>query len=233
MSILNNDRCSNAHIDGNETDSELLQWSFGTLHDIDNFINMVHSRYSKKINDTPILVEESNAFARKHHKKITELREAVAKDYEEAISELAIINHNLYILKNSSMNFLDIWQYYLKSHDMIRFFNFLVVAADNGFDAAYLPLADFYYEGIGSSIPIDYIKAAHYYELSIDKLDRRQKLNLANIFLNNIAGTYNKGQQLLEEYSQSLAKTRNGKPRYKLESYKTPENYTFWREINI
>lgn len=237
MSILNNDRCSDAHTDGNETDSELLQWSFGTLHDINNFINIVLTRYSETINTSSILGEEFHAFARKHNKTITDLREAVAKDYEEAISELAIINHNLYTLMNSSQKtncFLDIIQYYIKSHDKIRFFNFLVAAADNGFEDSYHWLADFYYGDMGPGIPTDYIKAAHYYELcGIDSLALEQKLNLANIYLNNIAGTYNKGQQLLEECSQSLAKTRNGKPRYKLESYKTPENYTFWREINI
>ena len=147
-----------------------------------------------------------------------------------------LTNSYIRLVEKSSFpieTFQHIHQLHSLNAKMKEFLSIATTLALNGFSPAYKYAAAFYFGEYHALSQPDYIKAAHYYELGIGELNRREKLNLASIYLNNIAGTPNQGQKLFEECQNTLAKTRNGSPIYKIESYKTPDNYTFWREEKI
>jgi len=232
MSLLNNDRCHVCHENGNETDIELLQWIVGTLHDIENFIDMVLMRTKKTRINNPSLNEDYNSFKRKHEQTIQFLLKESARDYDEAISIQAVTNYNLSLLTANPDNFSIrdlIMQTYIYTHNQEGLIHFLKAAAEHNFQFAYNWLGDYNF-GIYPNYPANYKLAAKYYELAnVDTLSPERKLRLASIYLNELTGPGSKshGEQILNEVKKSMANNKN----YTIKSYVTEEGYTFWYEV--
>ena len=219
------DRNIDAHATGNETDSELLQWAYGTFHNISKFVSDVDK--SSHASD-----ENRHSFARKYQSDIKELRKHFEDDYKEVLRdeeiEQAIKRDIDRILTNNNPFeiYVDIEGRYLKTMDSTGRIDFnlndrfLHAAADKGIVWACPLLGDKYFEGLMTAV--NYKKAEEYYTKGLSTLIPAQKLKLASIYINNLGDpshTKEEGMILLKSCESS---------RWNIVSRTTKEGYEFY-----
>lgn len=227
LDYLQDDRNIDAHATGNETDSELLQWAYGSLHDISRFISAVANANDCKVSD-----DERNSYARKYKAKIESLRLQFENDYKVAIGEEEIeqsINRNVERIKTSKdphSTYTEIAGQYLNKRDnegkrdFILLNRFLQTAADAGIVWACSWIGDVYFEGLMTDV--DYIKAAEYYEKGFSQLLPPQKLRLASIYLNDLCSSSHR-----KEEGMTILKSCES-PRWEIITYTSKDGYEFY-----
>ena len=143
LDYLKEDRNIDAHTTGNETDSELLQWAYGSLHDISRFISAA-AKYCKVSDD------KRNSYARKYAAEIKSLRLQFENDHKEAFQAEEIeqsINRDIERIKTSKdpfRTYVEIEGQYINKRDnegksdLILYKKFMQTAADA--DCLGLPL---------------------------------------------------------------------------------------------
>ena len=224
---LQDDRNIDAHTTGNETDSELLQWAYGSLHNISRFICAVANAKDCKVSD-----DVRNPYARKYQVEIDSLRLQFENDYKEAFVAEEIeqsIHRNVERIKTSKdphTTYMEIERQYFNKqdnegkHDFILYNRFMQTAADAGIVWACSWIGDVYFEGLKTDV--DYIKAAEYYENGFSQLVPQQKLRLASIYLNNLcrsSHTKEEGLTILKSYES---------PRLEISTYTSKDGYEFY-----
>jgi len=227
LDYLQDDRNIEAHTTGNENDSELLQWAYGSLHNISRFIAAVANAKDCKVPD-----DQRNNYARKYQAEIESLRLLFESDYKTAFTSEEIdqsIKRDIERIKNSK----DSFRTYVEIHgqytnkkndegkpDMLLCNRFMYAAADAGIVWAFPLIGDFHFEGLLTDL--NFIKAAECYEKGFSQLTPPQKLRLASIYLNNLCGSSNKK----EEGLTILKSCEN--PRWDIIKYKSKEGYEFY-----
>lgn len=227
LEYLQEDRNIDAHTTGNETDSELLQWLYGSLHNISRFISAVSSAKESNVPG-----EERTAYARKYQTEIESLRLLFENDYKEAFEAEEIdknINSDVERIKNSKdplKTYIEIERQYFNKRDNegklnIPLYNrFMHIAADAGIVCACSWLGDMYFDGI--MVAVDYIKAAEYYEKGFSKLTPPQKLNLANIYINGLCNSFHSKEDVM-----AIIKSCESH-RWKIVTYTSKDGYEFF-----
>ncbi len=115
---LQADRNINAHTTGNETDSELLQWAYGSLHNISRFVSAVANANDCKVSDT-----DRNSYARKYQTEIRSLRLQFENDCTEVFQaeeiEHSIIRdiERIKVSKNPFKTYVEIEGQYINKRD--------------------------------------------------------------------------------------------------------------------
>lgn len=228
LDYLRDDRNIDAHTTGNETESELLQWAYGSLHNISKFIFAVAKEKDINVSD-----DERNSYARKYQAEIESLRLQLENDYKEAFEAEEIeksINRNIKRIKTSNdpyRTFVEIYrQHYLNKRDsednidFILFNRFMQTAANAEIVYAYPWIGDIYFDGL--STDVDYIKAAEYYEKGFNQLDPPHKLRLASIYLNNLCNSSHTKEEIM-----TIIKSCES-PRWEVITYTTKDGYEFY-----
>lgn len=222
---LQDDRNIDAHATGNETDSEILQWAYGSLHNIRKFVTDVDkSSYASD--------EDRHTFARKYQSEIETLRKHFEDDYKEVLRDEEIehaIKRDIDVIRASNNPFgtyVDIKGRYLKTRDSTGrvdfnlMYRFLLSAADEGIIWTCPSLGDNYFEGLMTAV--DYKKAEEYYIKGLRELTPPQKLKLASIYINGLGDpshTKEEGMDILKSCESS---------RWNIVSYTTEEGYEFY-----
>ena len=227
LDYLQEDRNIDAHTTGNETDSELLQWAYGSLHNISRFISAV-----AKANDSKVSDDERKSYARKYLAEIESLRLQFENDHKEAFQAEEIeqsINRDIERIRTSKdplRTYVEIEQQYIKKRDnegnwdFILYIRFMQIAADAGIVWACSSIGDVYFEGIKTDV--DYIKAAEYYEKGFSKLGPLQKLRLASIYLNGLCSSSH-----TKEEGMTIIKSCES-PRREIVTYTSKDGYAFY-----
>lgn len=227
LDYLQDDRNIEAHTTGNETDSELLQWAYGSLHNIGRFISAVANA-----KDCNVSYDKRNSYARKYQAEIESLRLQFENDYKEAFGSEEIdqsINRDIERIKNSKdsyRTYVEIQgQYNNKRNDegkldILLYNRFMCAAADAGIIWACPLIGDYHFEGLLTDV--DYIKAAEYYEKGFSQLVPPQKLRLASIYINDLCGSSHK-----KEEGMTILKSCEN-PRWDIITYTSKEGYEFY-----
>lgn len=227
LDYLQDDRNIDAHTTGNETDSELLQWAYGSLHDISRFISAVANAKNCKVS-----YDERNSYARKYQAEIDSLRLQFENDYKEALWVEEIeqsINRNIERIKTSKnphSTYTEIERQYFNKQDnegkldLSLYNRFMQTAADAEIVWACSWIGDVYFEGLKTDV--DYIKAAEYYEKGFSQLAPPQKLRLASIYLNNLCGSSH-----TKEEGMTILKSCES-PRWEINTYSSKDGYEFY-----
>ncbi len=225
LDYLKEDRNIDAHTTGNETDSELLQWAYGSLQDISRFISAA-AKYSKGSDD------ERNSYARKYEAEIKSLRLQFENDYKEAFRAEEIeqsINQDIERIKTSKdpfRTYVEIEGQYINKRDtegkidLILHRKFIQTAADAGIVWACPLIGDLYFEGI--LIDVDYSKAAEYYENELSQLVPEQKLRLASIYINDLCNSSHS-----KEEGMTIIKSCES-PQREIITYTSKDGYEFY-----
>ncbi len=232
LDYLQSDRNLDAHATGNEIDSELLQWAYGSLHDMDRFISAV-----AKLRDCKISNDERRSYAQKYHAEIESLRLQFENDSKEAFRTEEIeqsISRNVEIIKTSKdphSTYVEIEGQYINKRDnegnwdFILYKRFMQTAADAGIIWACSLIGDVYFEGLNTDV--DYIKACEYYEKGFSQLAPPQKLRLASIYLNNLCSSSH-----TKEEGMSIIKSCES-PRWKISTYTSKDGHEFYSLMRI
>lgn len=227
LDYLQDDRNIEAHTTGNENDSELLQWAYGSLHNISRFISAVANAKDCNISDN-----KRNSYAQKYQAEIESLRLQFECDYKGAFRAEEIdqcINRDITRIKNSKdpyRTYVEIeGEYINKRNDegrpnILLHSRFIYAAADAGIIWACPLIGDCHFEGLLTEV--DYIKAAEYYEKGFSQLVPQQKLRLASIYLNNLCSSSNK-----KEEGMKILKSCED-PRWEIITYISKEGYEFY-----
>jgi|GEM_PF-3595433 len=227
LGYLQEDRNIDAHTTGNETDSELLQWAYGSLHNISRFISAVAKAKDCKVSD-----DKRNSYARKYQAEIKSLRLQFENDYKEVFQAEEIdqsINRDIERIKTSKdpfRTYVEIEGQYINKRDnegksdLILHKKFMQTAADAGIVWACPLIGDVYFEGLKTDV--DYIKAAEYYENGLSQLVPEQKLRLASIYLNDLCNS----SQTKEE-GMAIIKSCES-PRWEIITYTSKDGYEFY-----
>ena len=227
LDYLQDDRNIDAHTTGNETDFELLQFAYGSLHNLSGFISAVAKAKESKVSD-----DERNSYARKYLAEIESLRLQFDNDSKEAFRVEDIeqsINRDIERIKTSKdpfRTYVEIEGQYINERDnegksdLILHKKFMKTAADAGIVWACPLIGDLYFEGI--LIDVDYSKAAEYYENGLSQLVPEQKLRLASIYLNDLCNS----SQTKEE-GMAIIKSCES-PRWEIITYTSKDGYEFY-----
>jgi hypothetical protein len=227
LNYIQDDRNIDAHTTGNETDSELLQWAYGSLHNISRFISNVANAKNCKVSD-----DERNSYARKYQAEIESLRLQFENDYKESFGAEEIeqsINRNVERIKTSKdphITYMEIERQYFNkrdnegNRDFFLYNRFMQTAADAGIVWACSWIGDVYFEGLITDV--DYIKAAEYYEKGFSQLVPQQKLRLASIYLNNLCSSSH-----TKEEGIAILKSCES-PRWEIITYTSKDSYEFY-----
>lgn len=227
LDYLKEDRNIDAHTTGNETDSELLQWAYGSLHNISRFISAVANAKDCKVSD-----DERNSYTQKYQAEIESLRLQFENDYKEVFQAEEIeqsINRDIERIKTSKDPFriyLEIEGQYINKRDnegksdLILYKKFMQTAADAGIVWASSLIGDVYFEGLMTDV--DYIKAAEYYEKGFSQLGPPQKLRLASIYLNGLCSSSH-----TKEEGMAIIKSCES-PRWEIITYTSKDGYEFY-----
>ena len=227
LDFLQDDRNIDAHATGNETDSELLQWAYGSLQDISRFISAVAKAIDCKVSDN-----ERNSYARKYQAEIESLRLQFENDYKEAFRAEEIeqtINRDIERIKTSKdphSTYVEIEGQYIKKRDnegnwdFTLHKKFMQTAADAGIVWACSFIGDVYFEGLMTDV--DYSKAAEYYEKGFSQLVPPQKLRLASIYLNGLCSSSH-----TKEEGMTIIKSSES-PRWEIITYTSKDGYEFY-----
>jgi translation initiation factor 2 beta subunit (eIF-2beta)/eIF-5 len=227
LDYLQEDRNIDAHTTGNETDSELLQWAYGSLHNISRFISAVANATDCKVSD-----DERNSYARKYQAEIESLRLQFENDYKEAFGAEEIeqsINRDIERIKTSKdphSTYVEVEGHYIKKRDnegnwdFILHKRFMQTAADAGIVWACSWIGDIYFEGLLTGV--DYFKAAEYYEKGFSQLLTPQKLRLASIYLNDLCSSSH-----TKEEGRAIIKSCES-PRWEIITYTSKDGYEFY-----
>ncbi len=227
LDYLQDDRNIDAHATGNETDSELLQWAYGSLHNISRFISAVAKAKDCKVSD-----DERNSYARKYQAEIESLRLQFENDYKEAFRAEEIeqsINRDVERIKTSKdpfRTYVEIEGQYIHKRDnegksdLILYKKFMQTAADAGIVWACPVIGDDYFEGLFTDV--DYIKAAEYYEKGFSQLLPPQKLRLASIYLNGLCSSSH-----TKEEGMAIIKSCES-PRWEIITYTSKDSHEFY-----
>jgi hypothetical protein len=224
---LQEDRNMDAHTTGNETDSELFQFAYGSLHNLRGFIFAVAKAKECKVSD-----DERNSYARKYLAEIESLRMQVDNDSKEAFRAEDIeqsINRDIERIKTSKDPFgtyVEIEGQYINERDkegksdLILHRKFMQTAADAGIVWACPLIGDVYFEGLLTDV--DYIKAAEYYEKGFSQLGPPQKLRLASIYLNDLCNSSH-----TKEEGMTIIKSCES-PQREIITYTSKDGYEFY-----
>lgn len=224
---LQDDRNIEAHATGNETDSELLQWAYGSLHNINKFVFAIANA-----RDCTVTKDERNTYARKYQSKIESLRLQFENDYKEEFRAEEIeqsINRNIERIKTSKdphRTYMEIERHYFNmrdnegNRDFIMYNRFMQTAADAGIAWACSWIGDVYFEGLLTDV--DYIKAAEYYEKGFSQLVPQQKLRIASIYLNDLCSSSH-----TKEEGLTIIKSCE-RPQWEIITYTSKEGYEFY-----
>ncbi|MEI7847235.1 MAG: hypothetical protein WCK35_15655 [Chloroflexota bacterium] len=227
LDYLQEDRNFDAHTTGNETDPELLQWAYGSLHAISRFISAVAKARECKVSD-----DERNSYARKYQAEINTLRLQFENDYKEAFRAEEIeqsINRDIERIKISKdplCTYVEIEGQYINkrdnegNRDFILHNRFMQTAADAGIVWACSWIGDVYFEGLMTDV--DYIKAAEYYEKGFSQLIPPQKLKLASIYLNDLCNSSH-----TKEEGMTIIKSCES-PQWEIVTYTSKDGYEFY-----
>ena len=227
LDYLQEDRNFDAHATGNETESELLQWAYGSLHNISKFISAV-----AKANDCKVSYDNRNSYARIYLAEIESLRLQFENDYKEVFQAEEIeqsINRDVERIKtskNSYNTYVEIVEHYINrrdnegNRDFILLNRFVQTAADAGIVWACSWIGDVYFEGLLTDV--DYIKAAEYYEKGFSQLIPPQKLRLASIYLNDLCNSSH-----TKEEGMTIIKSCES-PRWEIITYTSKDGYEFY-----
>jgi hypothetical protein len=222
---LQDDRNIDAHTTANEPDSELLQWAYGSLHNISKFVADVAK--SSHASD-----ENKNSFAKKYQGEIDTLRQHFEDDYKEALLNDEIeqtIKRDIAAIRTSKdprRTSIDIFGKYFKTKnsegriDFDLMYKFLHAEEEAGFLWACSHLGDRYFDGL--MFPVDYKKAEKYYSEGFNEISPQQKLNLASIYNNNLGDTAHSKEEVRE-----ILKTCES-PRWEIITYTTKDGYEFY-----
>ncbi|MBI9050397.1 MAG: sel1 repeat family protein [Anaerolineaceae bacterium] len=227
LDLLQDDRNIDAHTTGNEADSELLEWAYGSLHNISKFISAVVNAKDCKVPD-----DERNSYARKYKAKIESLRLQFENDYKETLWADEIeqsINRDIERIKTSKNphnTYVEITEQYIHkrdnegNRDFILYNEFMQTAADAGIVWACSWIGDVYFEGLLTDV--DYIKAAEYYEKGFSQLVPQQKLRLASIYINDLCNSSH-----TKEEGMTIIKSCEN-PRWKIITYTSKNGHVFY-----
>ncbi len=230
LDCLQDDRNIDAHTNGNETDSELLQWAFGSLHNLNKFISEVSK--SSQVSDN-----EKRSFTKKYNDKIENLRRYFEEDYKETLLKLEMVKSikreiiSISASEDSHGIFTDIVGIYLNKKDSNGeidydlLYQFLHAADDAGIVWACSWLGDIYFEGLMTQI--DYKKAGNYYEKGFNELTPPQRLKLASIY-NNKLGTSHHSKEDVKVILKSCESTS-----WQIKAYTTQEGYEFYGLVRV
>lgn len=216
---LQSDRNFDAHMTGNETASQLLQWAYGALQNIGKFVSSVWK--NSHASD-----EDKLAFNRKYQREIEVISKQLEDDYKESLRSEEIeqdIKRDICAIGASNdprRTYCDIYGRYIALRNMELSKRFVLTAADEGIIYACGFAGDMYFEGL--TTPVDYKKAEEYYSKCFCELTPPQKLNLAGIYINNLSDFHTK-----EEGINILKSCENH--RWKIVTYPTKEGYEFYR----
>ena len=227
LDFLQDDRNIDAHTTGNETDSELLQWAYGSLNDISRFISAV-----AKANDSKVSDDKRKSYARKYQVEIKSLRLQFENDYKEVFQAEEIeqsINRDIERIKTSKdpfRTYVEIEGQYINKRDnegksdLILYKKFMQTAADAGIVWACPLIGDVYFEGLMTEV--DYIKAAEYYEKGFSQLLPPQKLRLASIYLNGLCSSSH-----TKEEGMAIIKSCES-PQWEIITYTSKDGHEFY-----
>ncbi len=227
LDYLLEDRNIDAHATGNETDSELLQWVYGSLHNIGRFISAVANAKDCKVSDG---VRKS--YARKYEAEIKSLRLQFENDYKEAFETEEIeqsINQDIERIKTNKdpfRTYVEIKGQYINKRDnkgksdLTLYKKFMQTAADAGIVWACPLIGDVYFEGLLTDV--NYIKAAEYYEKGFSQLEPPQKLRLASIYVNDLCDSNHS-----KEEGMNIIKSCESL-RWEIFTYTSKDGYEFY-----
>ncbi len=227
LDSIQEDRNNDAHTTGNETESELLQRAYGSLHGISRFISAVAKAKVSKVSD-----DERKSYARKYLAAIDSLRLQFDNDYKEAFKSNDIeqsINRDIERIKTSKdpfRTYVEIEGQYINKRDtegkidLILHRKFIQTAADAGIVWACPLIGDVYFEGLLTDV--DYIKAAEYYEKGFSQMGLPQKLRLASIYINDLCNSSHS-----KEEGMTIIKSCES-PQREIITYTSKDGYEFY-----
>lgn len=232
LDYLQEDRNIDAHSNSNESDSELLQFAYGSLHSISRFLLAVSKAKWCKISE-----DKRNLYARKYLADVEHLRLQFESDFKEAfkVEEIDLaINRDIERIKSNSdpfRTYVEIQGKYLNNRtaegkpDVLLHRKFIYAAADAGIIWACPMIGDYHFEGLLTNV--DYKKAADYYEKGFEHLVPMQKLRLASLYLNNLSGSPHS-----KEEAMIIIKSCESK-RWEIFTYISEDGYTFYSQRRI
>jgi len=227
LDYLQDDRNIDAHTTGNETESELFQFAYGSLHNLSGFISAV-----AKAKDSNVSHDERITYARKYLAEIVSLRLQFDNDSKEAFRVEDIeqsINCDIERIKTSKdpfRTYIEIEGQYINGRDnevkskLILHREFLQTAADAGIVWACPLIGDVYFEGLLTNV--DYIRASEYYEKGFTQLVLPQKLRLASIYLNDLCNSSH-----TKEEGMKIIKSCES-PQREITTYTSKDGYEFY-----
>ena len=181
---IQSDRNYESHLNGNETEHELMGWANAALYNVKEFVKAVRKAPN-------VSLEDFRKYYMEFSEEIENISECILCDYKESVLEEAIdeeIRNNIDdILRDEDPHkrYIQIYGNYLRLSDIERTYRFLKKTADKGIIWSMPALAEYHCLGCGS-ICKDYNLAANYFEEAFDILTPQQKLMLASIYLNEL-----------------------------------------------
>lgn len=214
------DRIFDAHSHGNESDMELFVWGTGALHNLKIFVESVYK------NDD-LYENEKIEYIKKYLKEINILLEEIKYHYDGNLEKLFMIselNNSISIILNSQNQSDMYWkvrEIIIAEKNENKLDQFIFLSAERGIYLACVEIAYQYFTGYKK--PINYEKAAKYYEKVYSSLSVNDKLNLASIYINQLSNEDKKeeGYQIIESLKQKLKNS-------KVYEYETKDGYTFY-----
>ena len=212
---IQEDRNIDAHSTSNESDSELIQWVYGSLYDLKKFLNHIYD-FGNKLGKNRI------SYVRKYASQIDTLQKLFEQDYIEGLKrdhKIDEIQDEINTIQRSaspSAAFHDIYmQKYFPTHDIELIKQFCIIAADADIPLACSYAADLLFNNS------EYFMAEKYYDKIFNQLEPYQLLNLVNIYTNSLSASHTKeeGFELLKKCEIS---------RYKIIKYHTMNGYDFY-----
>lgn len=197
FSSLSDDRNFNAHMNSNETSSELFQWACGTINNIRVFIDAV----CKHSTAQPQAVLD---FSQKHDAVLDKLSKELESDYAEERKEQEIeirIQREILEIQKSpdpQKTYYAVTEKYHREQDYELDRRFMLCATEAGIPYSSPFVGDLYFEGL--TVEKDYIKAATCYEQGLQHLKPHQIVRLGSIYINQISTKRSQaeGQQMVD-----------------------------------
>lgn len=205
---LQSDRNYESHLNGNETEHELMGWAKAALYNVKEFVKAVRKAPN-------VSLENFRKYYMEFDEEIENISECIISDYKESILEEAIdeeMNNNIDdILRDEDPHkrYNQIYGNYLRFSNMERTNKFLKKAAEEAIIWSMPELAERHCSGYGS-IRKDYNLAAYYFEEAFDILTPQQKLMLASIYLNELTEEQkiDRGIEIKERIEKDMQKKR-------------------------
>lgn len=219
FSTITDDRNFNAHMNSNETPSELFLWACGTINNIRMFLKAVCDHSTAPM-------QSIQAYYQKHNAVLNKLVKDLEADYTEERKEQDIeirIQREIAEIQKSSdpqKTYFTIIEQYYREQDLELDRRFMLCATEAGISYTSPFVGDLYFDGL--TVEKDYVKAAACYEQGFQHLNPHQIVRLGSIYVNQISTKRSR------EEGQNMINTCKPIRGTELCTYTTDEGYVFY-----